>query len=230
MIIKSQKYQHQLCNALDYIRYNVIVMVSDIIERFLARNRIKYGTETVYTDNQNVHNSSINKSITVSIYKLLDAYNPSILNYETMCDEITNDTILNTITIKLLFEFMSDDSVHSVANVTFKDVLQSVWGVIKNHKDSQEIKTILNTEMNDSMCKCFTGRLSRLINTLNGFTDIVEITISETEQISNVIITLRKGGVSKEKARLELVSRGYSTEELDEWLEYYPDYPDYPDY
>ncbi len=67
-------------------------------------------------------------------------------------------------------------------------MLQSAWIVIKNHKDSEEIKKILNTEMSDSICKCFTGRLSRLINTLNGFDERVIIKISDNDSIGNIIV------------------------------------------
>ena len=34
---------------------------------------------------------------------------------------------------------------------------------------------ILNIEMEDSLCKCMTGRFSRLINVLNGYYDDINI-------------------------------------------------------
>ena len=51
--------------------------------------------------------------------------------------------------------------------------------------------------MNDSVCKCFTGRMSRLINCLNGFDDLVEIKISDKEQIGNIIVTIRNKLIEK---------------------------------
>ena len=60
---------------------------------------------------------------------------------------------------------------------------------INEHKD--EIKRILNTEMTDSICKCFTGRMSRLINCLNGFDELVNIKIADNEQISQIIIAIK---------------------------------------
>ena len=69
-------------------------------------------------------------------------------------------------------------------NVTFKVV-------IKMNKLSQylqiEIQKILNEEMQESECKCFTGRISRLVNCLSGYSDKLEIKISENEEISNII-------------------------------------------
>ena len=46
--------------------------------------------------------------------------------------------------------------------------------------------------MSDSLCKCFTGRMSRLINCLNGFDELVQINISENEQIGQIIILVRE--------------------------------------
>ncbi len=86
-------------------------------------------------------------------------------------NDIIADLILTTDTKESLVEYSACNEVHSTLNVTFREVLQSVWFIIKNHKDSDEIKRILNAEMSESICKCFTGRLSRLINTLNGFDD-----------------------------------------------------------
>jgi len=41
--------------------------------------------------------------------------------------------------------------------------------------------------MNESVCKCFTGRISRLVNCLAGFDPLVSIQIADNEQIANVI-------------------------------------------
>ena len=50
-----------------------------------------------------------------------------------------------------------------------------------------EIQKRMNEEMLDSECKCFTGRISRLVNCLSGYSDKVVIQISENEEINNII-------------------------------------------
>ena len=40
--------------------------------------------------------------------------------------------------------------------------------------------------------KCFQGRLSRLINVINGYHPSVNVNISDNEQIGNVVIMLKK--------------------------------------
>ena len=41
--------------------------------------------------------------------------------------------------------------------------------------------------MADSICKCFVGIISRLINSLNGFDPLVSINISDLKKIAQII-------------------------------------------
>ena len=80
--------------------------------------------------------------------------------------------------------------------------------------------------MQDAECKCFTGRISRLVNCLNGFSDLVKITIPDNMAISNIIVTIKNGYSGnneeelKELARKELQERGYSEEVIEDYIEY----------
>jgi hypothetical protein len=122
--------------------------------------------------------------------------------------------------------------VHSTLYVTFKEVLLSVWNIIRSHDHANEIKLILNDEMNDSICKCFTGRLSRLVNCLNGFDNRVQIKIADNNQISNIIIMIKNKyevfnknkyddlQIIKKEIIKELTERGYDQDIINEWTEY----------
>jgi hypothetical protein len=59
------------------------------------------------------------------------------------------------------------------------------------------IENLNNLILHDSVCKCFTGRISRLINCLNGFDELVNIKIAGNEQISQ-IISLTRNKLEKE--------------------------------
>ena len=202
--------------------YHDINIVNPIITRFLNRNTIKANKIAIYNDSQNVHNSDINKSISQSIYAILNT--PEKNNF--YMNDILCDPILTTQTKESLVEYCACNDVHSTLNVTFAEVLQSVWCIIQKHADSIEIKRILNAEMSESICKCFTGRLSRLINTLNGFDDRVCIMISNNDAIGNIIVmTIAKNkdkntNEQKEICKLELLSRGYTKDIIDEWIDY----------
>ncbi|MEK6646878.1 MAG: hypothetical protein AABY84_09430, partial [Candidatus Firestonebacteria bacterium] len=96
---------------------------------------------------------------------------------------------------------------------------------IHENKHRNEIKKILNNEIRDSINMCFTGRISRLINSLNGFDKDVIITISDTEQISQIILLIRDQLGSKytiethrELVKKELEERHFDSHVINEWI------------
>jgi len=88
-----------------------------------------------------------------------------------------------------------------------------VWKIIKNHESSDDIqKKILNTEMQDILCKCFTERLSRLVNYLNGFDPS-----NENFRLANIIILIRN---KYEMTRKTKARRCYDKQKIDDLLFY----------
>ena len=195
-------------------------LLNPIISRFIARIRaINKGiTGTIYNDTQNVHSSSIQQSIKDSIFNLMKNY-----NNDYQLNIITND-ILTQKTKEALIEYSNCTEIHSIMGITFEELLKAVLIEIDTLENKDEIFEILNQEMADSICKCFTGRLSRLINCLNGFSDKVSIQISTNEEISNIIIVLKnkiKDTYELKKAiEIEMTERGYDKETIDIWIGY----------
>ena len=66
-----------------------------------------------------------------------------------------------------------------------------VWARIIKSPNPDEIAQVLNQEISDGLCMCFTGRLTRLLNVLVGFYDDIELQISDSEQITNIIVSLK---------------------------------------
>ena len=72
--------------------------------------------------------------------------------------------------------------------------------------------------------------MNRVVNCLNGFSPLVEVKISDGEQIGNVVVMLKEkaldteGNYSVEKHKRlvehELRERGYDSETVEQWLEY----------
>src|SRR3989339_1993496 len=172
-----------------------------------------------------IHNHQIQKSIRNSINRIISV-KPTITN-EQMVSQIMSDNILTTKTKEILLEYYNQNDVHSILDITFGELLLYVWDRIIKSSYSNEIKQIMNTEMNDALCMCFTGRISRLVNVLNGFDPAVVIHIANNEQIGNIIIlTKRKLDDNKEYntekhrelVRMELRERGYDETIINEWL------------
>ncbi len=186
----------------------------------------------IYRDKQNVHSSAIQASIKQSIYNLLN---------DTSLQEFSNDQLRELIiglpsdllsdkTKSALFEYMASTEEHSTLHITFIDLLKKVIGRVE--KSEGEIRKDLyqrfNEEMADAECKCFTGRLSRLVNVLVGFFDDIRIEISGAEQISVVIALVKArhqigdedevSPEAKAEIRTELEARGYEPGVIEEWL------------
>ena len=218
------------CKKLRVFSYkaNVIQYVSPQVTRFL--NRIVGLTKSkkleVYSDKQNIHNHSIQECVKNSIMNITDL--KIKIDQESIISDILSDSILTSRTKELLIEYSNDNDYHSVLLITFKELLTYIWKLIETNENKDTIKEILNTEILDSECKCFTGRLSRLVNCLNGFSPLVEIKISDTQQIANIIKIIENDLESKkqytiekhqELVKNELKLRGYSEKTINEWIE-----------
>ena len=188
-----------------------------------------------FNDTQNVYNYAIQLCVRDSINRIttrtdLKKYNIDQLN--TLILWLQTNNLLTDISTQLLFEYVADTTVHSLLLLTFSEVLWFIiQTIITDFTDiiQVEIFKILNQEIKDADCKCFTGRMNRIINCLNGFSPLVVINIKDGEQIGNIIIlvktklkltnsyTIEQHKIEVEK---ELLERNYDIETIRTWLEY----------
>jgi len=224
--LPTNLHEYRNLTSVDYYG-NEIEYIPPHIIRFLNHMYRSGNDVKIYDDGQNVHNHQIQESIRNSIYAVMKT-KPSITTDE-MCSELVSSVVLSDKTKRLLIEYCEDDSVHGVIGITFKELLLSVWSIIRDHKDSDEILAIMNTEMDDADCKCFTGKMSRLINCLNGYDDRVAITMAENDQIGNIIIIEKEkleieGRYTteshKDNVRLAMEERKYPLDIIEEWSSY----------
>ena len=196
--------------------------LNPIIQRFLQRIQNKTNKKSIYSDTQNVHSSSIQQSIKMSIHALMNYYNPEcVLTYLDWIE-------LDKKTKEIITEYMDCKDVHTMLDITFKELFIAIVIEMESLSNDlqKEIKQRLNEEMQESECKCFTGRISRLVNCLSGYSDKVKIQISEGEEIGNIIsVIMEKRGIKttetlKEEVRVALKERGYIETKINEWVEY----------
>ena len=149
-------------------------------------------------------------------------------NKDLLIKRIISDDTLNC--KEQLIDYINDDNIHSLLLLTCGEVLWYLLETVEKDFDlevQKEIKNILNTDMNDALCKCFTGRISRVINCLSGFSDLVNIQIKDESQIGNVIVLIKEKLLGdylveehKRLVRIELLDRGYEKEVIEEWVSY----------
>ena len=186
----------------------------------------------IYNDGQNVHSSAIQASVKQSIYNLLNDQSIPDLSDDQLRELIVglSSDLLSDETKSALFEYMASTEAHSTLYITFSDLLKKVIGRIQKCEGEvrKDLYQRLNEEMADAECKCFTGRLSRLVNVLVGFFEDIRIEISGAEQISVVIALVKTRHnigaedevtpEAKAEIRGELEARGYEPSVIEEWL------------
>ena len=203
-----------------YIDNNPIDYLPPPIQRLL--NRQKHGQQ-VYQDKQSIHNSGIQKSFRESVNRLL--YKKPELSLEKTLEEIVSSELSDNCKSSLV-EYSSREDIHGELNITFGELLVVVWDRIRSHENKQDIYKILSQEMSDALCMCFTGRITRLVNSLSGFVPEVEIKISDNEQISNLVIVTKdkiipyNSDKHKTLFQKEMEERSYSQDIINEWLSY----------
>jgi hypothetical protein len=146
------------------------------------------------------------------------------MNIDYVKQQILVNDILTEQTKREILNYCDDTTEHSIYLITYADLLVYVWNRIMKSEHKQDICNILNQEINDGLCMCFTGRLTRLLNTLVGFYDDIELQISDSEQITNIIMSLQKKIFNEdeleEAIKKELQDREYDESIINEWLEY----------
>lgn len=223
------------CNNIQNFVYswNPIENIAPQVVRFLDRQLYFHGDIElqIYNDGQSVHNHSIQECIRHSI-EAITSQNFGKINNDLVISQILADCELTAKTKRLILEYCEIIEAHSVLLITFKELLGFVWNTILAMLPEIQIsiKQIMNAEMDDAECKCFTGRLSRLVNCLNGFSPLVRVEIADSQQIGNIIILAKQRletsiegySVSKhqEIVRADLTERGFPEAVIAEWVEF----------
>jgi Leucine-rich repeat (LRR) protein len=199
-----------------FLHYNNELTPDIRFQRFIERME-NYNNHRIFTDGQNVHSSSIQTSTKQSINTLFK--DP----FDCSKDDIIKECITWPIQcLPDLLTYLDDIDVHSTLLVSFYDVFVKVFGRIMSHPNKTDIICRLDEELKESECKCFTGRLTRLINSLVGFYDDIVIGISDSERISAIILsTLDDREMTDEMKKIcvdKLKAIDIADEEIEKWL------------
>ncbi len=141
--------------------------------------------KNVYTNGQSVHTSSIQKSTNSSVSVIL-GYPSSGLSRMRLSEEVRRGLGLST----AYHAWFVENSVHSTHGITLYTLLSHVWAIITSHKEKAELCKILKDEMQAGHGVCFTGRFTRVVNSLCGFVPGVSVGISIKEQFQTQLIQL----------------------------------------
>lgn len=149
-------------------------------------------TNLTTDDSENVHLSSVQKSILNCVHFLMNSKKefPYIKDYLILLQEEYNHS--NQV-CNLLEIFNNYTEIHSLSECKISDILERIYVLINLQEDLNSKNTLFNileTEIIEIRDLCFTGKFSRLINVLSGFVPEINIGISEQEELNDRIIVL----------------------------------------
>lgn len=207
---------------------NPIFTIQPQVKRFI--DNITNGRNFV-RDSQSIHNTTVQKNLIKSIENLTSQ--KIVIDNLKISHQIINDPILTEPCKKMIEKEFLNNEVHYVLQLNFKEIFSYVWTYIMEtefDKETQnEIKQIINQELLESKDLCFIGKITRLVSSLNGFCNIIKITVSDSEYISNTISNIkntldREGKYTVEKhrelVREDLKQYGISNDNIETWVEY----------
>jgi Leucine-rich repeat (LRR) protein len=184
--------------------------------RFIERMQ-NYDNHDIFSDSQNIHAPSIQASTKQSINVLFKD------SFDCYKDDIIKECLTWDIyCLPDLLTYLDDKDVHSTLLVSFYDVFVKVFGRIMSHPNKMDIISRLDEELKESECKCFTGRLTRLVNCLVGFCDDITIGISNSERISAIILSTLDGREMDDELKKlctdKLKAIDIADDEINKWL------------
>ena len=140
----------------------------------------------IVSNKQSVHLTSVENSTLKSIEYILKKRTPP-LDLTTLNNIITTFDLDSEFTLDRFNKQMK----HNIYNTTYIDIFYKVYCIIID-LNNDELMNLFIEEVKDSTCTCLTGQLVRMCNSLAGFVDEIKINLSSNEELSNMIIALRK--------------------------------------
>ena len=134
--------------------------------------------KTVYNDGQNVHM----KGVTEAVIKAVNHMKKTPVTIKSE-QEVVSDLSNSLKNWKLLEYICGTNGVHTVLEISFKELLLIWYNHIHEKEYKNEVLKILDLELPKMRFICFSGRIGQLVSTLCGFDEDINIGISETDQI-----------------------------------------------
>lgn len=207
------------CNNLMYVLFlpqNKYFKIKPHILRFINRySSSSYDNFKLYKNSENVHTNSIQHSLRKSLNSLINDDIDKSINFLEYIDDILKQYVSVN---------LNDKTILSNTYLTYEDIFNCVMNRILNSNNKDELLKRVHEEINESINLCFTGKITRLVNSLTGFFSDIHIGISDNEQIENLMICSLKNENPKDFFQKEMIERGYDINIIQTYLTYIDDY------
>lgn len=147
---------------------------------------------TTYDNAQNVHLSSVQENMRYAIEKLFTISVSSLMSFASIVKLLKETYNLSKKTLKFFERLDEEDMYHSGYNISYKRLFEQVFAIINDSSSKEDLINIFIEEVEEtSDYTCLTGKMTRLVNVLNGFVLDINVGISKNEELANSIIVLR---------------------------------------
>jgi hypothetical protein len=189
----------------------------------------KPAKKTIAEQGQNVHNSDIQDSFSDCVKIIMNSEepkNPNYLNsfyYYYILDGLNiSNNLLFINHVKHMCE--TDTSIVSRNGVTYGEIFERIWAITQAHEHKNEIRSILREDVYNARNVCFTGKVTKLVNSLSGFVDGISVGYSVKEQINNRVIMIMRENedtplLIKDKVKEALNELKIPEDKQHEWLD-----------
>jgi len=150
--------------------------------------------------NQNTTNISlfgsenvITTPIRLWLYKCLDILLSENEDYGMMDEEVLEECEEDGVNMRLLDLYLNEiySDFEYGEEIYYYDIFRKIWFRIRDSDHKSDLIETLNKQLEESRSVCTTGKVSRLVSVLSGvFTDM-EMNISSSEFINNLIIEIK---------------------------------------
>lgn len=177
-------------------------------------------------DRQNVHTSVVVQKVKEVVQKILQIPVPP--EYQTETLKTSGEIILECrlsrqAAWQMMSKYCNEEDIYELGFGIYARVLNSVWQYIKASPDSEDLKRILASEMQDNIGMCAQGNLSRLCNILSGYMEGLAVdTKSKNELIGERLASLIEIDDADERVAAGvriLQELDVPVDERDAWLE-----------
>ena len=147
---------------------------------------------TTYDNKQNVHLSSVQDNMQTAINTLFNIRVKAIMSFACVVKMLQSEHNLSRKTIEFLEKTSEKDLYHTGYNLGYQRLFEQVYAVISESTYKADLIKIFIEEISETADNtCLTGKMTRMVNVLNGFVMDISVGISKTEEMSNSIIVLR---------------------------------------
>lgn len=174
-------------------------------------------------DKQNIHTEIVVKKVKETVEKILKVDVPLEYKTDTLktLGEIIGECKLSKqATLQMTHHYCNDHDIYDLGKGIYANVLNGVWQYIKTSENSEDLKRILKSELEDNIGMCAQGNLSRLCNILAGYMEEIDLR-SLNEMISDKLLSLLEIEDIRERivqARSFLDLQKVPRENWKEWL------------